>query len=71
MNAADKLDSLEIDLATWDEQAEGYRRAVLSPDLWPALVGLVRAAEALGVSDHPGERDALRAALAALDEALA
>jgi hypothetical protein len=42
---ADKLATLKVDTAVWEEKREGYHRVVFSPDLWPALVALVAAAE--------------------------
>jgi hypothetical protein len=42
---ADKLAALKVDTAVWEEKREGYHRVVFSPDLWPVLVALVRAAE--------------------------
>jgi ABC-type Zn2+ transport system substrate-binding protein/surface adhesin len=45
MTAADRLETLHIDMAVWEEKSEGYHRVVFSPTFWPALVALVRAVE--------------------------
>jgi hypothetical protein len=79
---ADKLAAVNIDIATWEDQLSGYQRVVFSPDFWPTLETLVRAAEEL---EEPCPADnwnfawekrvqaasaRLRAALAELDKVL-
>jgi hypothetical protein len=59
--AAEDADDWHIKLACLRE----FQRAA------PALEALVRAAEELAASEHPGERDELRAALAELGKVLA
>ena len=47
MSVADRLASLKIDMAIWSEEREGYKRVAFSPAVWPAIVELVRASEAI------------------------
>ena len=69
MNIADRLAALDIDLAVWEEEDEGFRRAVFSPDLWPAIVELVR--EVDRYVDLPDSTNGIKLALEALEEAAA
>lgn len=77
MSAADRLSRLDIDMAAWEERGQGWKRVTFSPEFWPAVITLVREAEA----EHRKQRQdrkyhhyaadcRLCAALAALNKAV-
>lgn len=73
-----QLIALHVSLVTWNEETDEVGRTIFDPNLWPALVAVVEAAETqdrLRGGEHTLEdsvraNGTLRAALAALEKAM-